>query len=273
MEKFLEDNIITALLIKPGQSPTVIEIENTLEAKQEAVGGYIQAIYPFEDEVAIICNEEGKINGMPFNRALYITKDMYVPDMKVGDIYDIIAGDFLVVGLTPDNFGSLDDKLLAKYEKCFHNPEIFVKRDKEIIALPGRKIDHSKWLTAANGTIYKGGFEFDLHHNDLIIESDIKFEGSWIDMWYGDVYDPQKHIVDSIQFYPNGRGYRGNIRDEHGKYIGDFMFQDSIELENILRVKFTDNRASLDSEAFDAREASKEMKNDTLNSKQIDKDI
>ena len=38
------------------------------------------------------------INGLPLNRAIY-TED--------GDMQDIYAGDFLVVGLTEDDFGSL----------------------------------------------------------------------------------------------------------------------------------------------------------------------
>lgn len=53
-----------------------------LESLQHEVGGYIQAVYPFEEPVAIVCNEEAKLEGLPLNRAL---RD------EDGDIYDIVA--------------------------------------------------------------------------------------------------------------------------------------------------------------------------------------
>ena len=46
-----------------------IEIESGLDALQRAVGGYIEAVYPYEDPVALIVNEEGKLNGLPLNRS------------------------------------------------------------------------------------------------------------------------------------------------------------------------------------------------------------
>lgn len=49
-----------ALIVEPMKPPYVKEIGEELEDLQHEVGGYIEAIYPFEDEVAIICNEEGK---------------------------------------------------------------------------------------------------------------------------------------------------------------------------------------------------------------------
>ena len=62
---------ISVILIEPDTYPKVIEIEDTLEAMQETVGGYIEEHMPFADDVAIICNEEGKMNGMQLNRAIY----------------------------------------------------------------------------------------------------------------------------------------------------------------------------------------------------------
>lgn len=62
---------ITVLMVRAGQYPEVLEIENNLEAMQAAVGGDIEEYMPFEDEVAIVCNEEGKVNGLPLNRAVY----------------------------------------------------------------------------------------------------------------------------------------------------------------------------------------------------------
>ena len=62
---------ISVLLVEPNKCPKMIEIDDTLEAMQEVVGGDIEEYMPFEDEVAIICNEEGKVNGLTPNRAVY----------------------------------------------------------------------------------------------------------------------------------------------------------------------------------------------------------
>ena len=101
---------MTVLLIKPGMEPEVVDIDSGLESLQEAVGGDIAATYPYEDPVAIICNDNGKIMNLPLNRAL---RD------ESGEIYDIIAGNFLIVGLTEEDFGSLSDELIGKYRSLF----------------------------------------------------------------------------------------------------------------------------------------------------------
>lgn len=62
---------ITVLFVRAGQPPEKMEIENDLKAMQRLVGGDIEEYMPFEDEVAIICNEEGKVMGLPLNRAVY----------------------------------------------------------------------------------------------------------------------------------------------------------------------------------------------------------
>lgn len=62
---------ISVLLVEPDRYPRMIEIDDTLEAMQAVVGGDIEEYMPFEDEVAIICNEEGKVNGLTPNRAVY----------------------------------------------------------------------------------------------------------------------------------------------------------------------------------------------------------
>ena len=66
----MENEKMNVIVVEPGKQPYVKEIPDTLESLQKEVGGYIQAIYPYEDAVAIICAEEGKLMGMPFNRAL-----------------------------------------------------------------------------------------------------------------------------------------------------------------------------------------------------------
>ena len=58
------------LVVEPMQEPYVKEIDAGLKSLQKEVGGGIQALYPFEEEAAVVCNDEGKINGMELNRAL-----------------------------------------------------------------------------------------------------------------------------------------------------------------------------------------------------------
>lgn len=108
---------MNVLLIKPDKYPEKVTIDNKLECLQESVEGCIQVTYPFDDPVGIIVNEEGKVNGLPLNRALYDEK---------GEIRDVYAGNMLIVGLEEENFGSLPEKLCDKYEKMFHNPEMFI---------------------------------------------------------------------------------------------------------------------------------------------------
>ncbi len=65
------ENGITVVMLEPGKMARKETIDSSLEGLQKAVGGYIEAFYPFEETVCIVCNEEGKLNGMPLNRAIY----------------------------------------------------------------------------------------------------------------------------------------------------------------------------------------------------------
>lgn len=128
---------ITVLRCLPGKTAEVVKIPNTLKSLQSEVGGYIEAVYPSSDPVALIVNEEGKILGLPLNRALY-TED--------GQIYDIATGPMLVVGLTEDDFGSLRGDLLEKYTEKFRHPERFMQFGDQIMAfkIPEKKQDEDR---------------------------------------------------------------------------------------------------------------------------------
>ena len=106
---------IKVLLIEPMEEPKVVEIPDTLEALQEAVGGIIQAVYPWEDPVAIVCADEGKLLHFPPNRLL--------------EDYDILVGTFLITGLGEENFASIPDDLIPKYTEKFRWPEAFMRSE------------------------------------------------------------------------------------------------------------------------------------------------
>ena len=103
------------------------EIDPGLHSLQAEVGGDIAATYPFSDPVGLVCNDEGKLIGLELNRGL---RD------EDGNLYDIMAGTFLVVGLSEDSFTSLTPEQVQKYTEHFKQPEQFISLNGQIIALP-----------------------------------------------------------------------------------------------------------------------------------------
>lgn len=120
---------ICVLLIQPEKYPKMIELEDSLEAMQVLVGGDIEEYMPFEDEVALICNDEGKINGLPLNRAVY---------GEDKEIIDIIAGDFFIAyaPVSSEKLLSLPPDLAKKYSEKFRYPEKFFRTENGIKAVP-----------------------------------------------------------------------------------------------------------------------------------------
>ena len=120
---------MNVLIVEPMKKPYLKDIDPGLESLQHEVGGYIEAVYPFEEQVCLICNEEGKLDGLPLNRAIY---------GEDGEMVDIIAGTFLVVGLSEDDFSALPDDLAEKFRKLFESPEVFYSVNDRIFA---RKVE------------------------------------------------------------------------------------------------------------------------------------
>lgn len=106
------------VVCRPGENAEIVEIGDSLEATQAVVGGYIEAIYPFEDQVAIVCNEEGKCNGSRACRALCDDK---------GEVQDIICGTFFICGCEGKRFASLSNEMLSKYKEKFQMAERYFK--------------------------------------------------------------------------------------------------------------------------------------------------
>ena len=117
------------LVVEPERRPEVKEIDDSLKEMQGIVGGYIQSIYPFEEPVALVCNDEGKVMNLPLNRGL---RD------KNGQMYDIVFGTFFLCGAPADSdhFTSLTPEQIEQYRKRFHTPEMFWGMDGHIVCLP-----------------------------------------------------------------------------------------------------------------------------------------
>ena len=102
------------LIVEPLKAPYAAEIDGSLESMQNIVGGLIQVIYPFDDPIALVCNDEGKLMGLPLNRPLADDN---------ASIYDIIAGTFFLCSAPADSdsFGSLTEEQISKYSDHYKN--------------------------------------------------------------------------------------------------------------------------------------------------------
>lgn len=110
-EMLILNDKIKALVVEPYKEPYEVLLDNSLKSKQKIVGGLIEYCYLLDDDsVALICNDEGKILGLPFNR-------------DIG--YDVICGNFIIIG--DDGSGmdlSLTDEQITKYKERFGKESI-----------------------------------------------------------------------------------------------------------------------------------------------------
>ena len=114
------------VLVEPDKNARIKTVDLSLENMQKLVGGLIQVIYPFEDDACLVCNDEGKINGLPLDRAL---------TNENGDVYDIIAGTFFICRQDGENLVGLTNEQMKSYHKRFLDRETFVKRGNELMAV------------------------------------------------------------------------------------------------------------------------------------------
>ncbi len=110
---------MNVLVVEPGYLPyekEILDSADHLEQMQAIVGGLIEPIYPYHEEVAIVCNEEGLINGLPFNRS-------------VPGGYGGVFGTFFICGLGEEDYCSLPPELMERFKKEFRNSEILLGFD------------------------------------------------------------------------------------------------------------------------------------------------
>ena len=124
----MKDKQMKVLKVMPLMRPEVYVLDNHLRALQEAVSvgadyvGLIEVIDLEDERACLICNEEGKLIGLPLNR-------------WIG--HDIIAGVFYVIGQDENrNFTSLSDEQISYYKKRFESAEYFIPDESgEIVVL------------------------------------------------------------------------------------------------------------------------------------------
>lgn len=107
--------LLKTLVVEPGYAPYEKALES-LREMQAVVGGTIQPIYPFEEPVAVVCNDDGISLHLPFNRS-----------MEGG--YGGVFGTFFVVGLGEEDFVSLTPEQVERYKEKFHQAEILLGVD------------------------------------------------------------------------------------------------------------------------------------------------
>ena len=119
------------LVVEPRMPPFEREIDGTLASMQEIVGGMIQAIYPFDDSTALICNDEGKLLGLPKNRAVY-TDD--------AEVKDIICGTFFLCDApqNSEDFASITEYQLQRFKRYFASPERFYQHSGHLVIVRER---------------------------------------------------------------------------------------------------------------------------------------
>jgi len=87
--------------VRTNYNPEIINIDNTLEAFQQAVGGYIETVNLNGDEL-VVCNEDGINLKLPINRTL-------VFKTPAGNFYNVpILGDFIICGTDGEEFCELE---------------------------------------------------------------------------------------------------------------------------------------------------------------------
>lgn len=109
------------LIVEPGKRPSTADVPHTLSTLQEIVGGYIQAIYPWDDPVAVVCDEEALLKESEFNRLI-------APEVA-------IFGTFFVCGLGEEDFTDLPNEMIQKYSQLLHDPEILIRTAKGLMSV------------------------------------------------------------------------------------------------------------------------------------------
>lgn len=130
---------LRVVIVEPGRYAYAAEIDNTLQAEQEVVGGLIDAIYPWpDDKVCLILNDEGKLIPLEPNRTL--------PEYE-----DVVFGTFFICGDDGENFCGLTDEQVKRYLERFRQPEIIFDSPTGIVAMRCEPNQYDRFIRATRG--------------------------------------------------------------------------------------------------------------------------
>ena len=110
------------LIVEPERHPRIEEIPHTLEAMQQTVGGYIEITYPWRDPIALVCDEEGMLKQLPFNR-------LVAPQSA-------IFGSFFLCGIGEEDLTALPEELAEKYMRLLYDPQMLIRANAGYAVLP-----------------------------------------------------------------------------------------------------------------------------------------
>lgn len=105
-------NTLRILRVEPGKAPEEKTLNNDLKSLQAEVGGLIECLY-LDNDIILVCNDEGKLNGMEMNRRLG---------------HDIVCGPFFLVSDDGEgDFASLSDEQMLQCQNQFAQPDQFAE--------------------------------------------------------------------------------------------------------------------------------------------------
>ena len=114
MIPYKKEEVIRTLKVEPGKEPVAAMLSNNLSSLQSAVGGFIELV-GIDENVCILCNEEGKLMGLEGNR-------------RLGN--DVLVGTFYVVGVNQEgDLTSLTEDQLQKFAQQFKEPEVITQEE------------------------------------------------------------------------------------------------------------------------------------------------
>ncbi len=125
----MNSKTIRVVMCEPGKRACTKEINTDLRSMQEVIGGGIE-LYFLTDDIFLVCNDEGKINGMPMNRTIA---------NENGEIVDFVCGPFFIAKDDPDGEGeicSLSWEEAEHYRQKYLFPEDIFLVGSQIMAFP-----------------------------------------------------------------------------------------------------------------------------------------
>jgi len=227
--------IIKGIYLEPAAEAREIEFDDTLETLQKLVGGYIEAFYPFPDEVAIICNDEGKINGMDPNRPIYD---------EDGNMVDILFGPAIIVGISGEDFSSLTNEQEKKYMSIFENAYRFSLENGRVVpqrlaSAPAKVGDYIHLLDVIGLERYNGRCGY-----VKSIDPFGQLHGTWgsVELGEGDVYEIINDVPAAADIAKKHCGELGWDGFELAINPLDMIFYNGVELGEDARIRLDESK-------------------------------